>query len=105
MIYLYTEQKNEEAWIVKNDWYFNMYTGNQALTEQERKIIDEIDHAKVQNDMHIEMKYGVGTIRNLFSGCKTLLNVQSAGFIMAFLPLFHLIYIRKHEGRAMEGRK
>lgn len=75
MIYLYTEKKNSESWILQNDWYFNLYTGNQPLTEEEKKIVMEIDNAKVLDDMRIETKYGLGTIRNLSSGCKTYLNI------------------------------
>jgi hypothetical protein len=34
-----------------------------------------VDEAKRTSDKHIETKYGLGTIRNLSSGCKTLLNI------------------------------
>ena len=34
-----------------------------------------MDEAKLTPDKHIETKYGLGTIRNLSSGCKTLLNL------------------------------
>ncbi len=34
-----------------------------------------MDGAKLTQDKHIETKYGLGTIRNLSSGCKTLLNI------------------------------
>ena len=34
-----------------------------------------MDNAKLTSDKHIETKYGLGTIRNLSSGCKTLLNI------------------------------
>ena len=34
-----------------------------------------MDEAKLTPDKHIETKYGLGTIRNLSSGCKTLLNI------------------------------
>lgn len=76
MIYVYTEKKNCEDWIIQNDWYFNLYTGNEDFTEEEIKIIEKIDHAKILRDKHIETKYGLGTVRNLSSGCKTLLNVM-----------------------------
>lgn len=35
----------------------------------------QVDDAKLTPDKHIETKYGLGTIRNLSSGCKTLLNI------------------------------
>lgn len=39
-------------------------------------MIWQIDHAKLTEDKRIETKYGLGTIRNLSSGCKTMLNVM-----------------------------
>lgn len=39
-------------------------------------MIWQIDHAKLTEDKHIETRYGLGTIRNLSSGCKTMLNVM-----------------------------
>lgn len=32
LIYLYTEKQDSDEWILKNDLYFNLYTGNQPLT-------------------------------------------------------------------------
>lgn len=75
MIYLYTEKQDGENWILKNDWYFNLYSGNQPFTEKEKKAVEEIDSAKVLDDLRIETEYGLGTIRNLSSGCKTYLNI------------------------------
>lgn len=75
MIYVYTEKRDSEKWILKNDWYFNLYTSNEEFTEEEKEMIEKIDHAKITEDKHIETKYGLGTVRNLSSGCKTYLNV------------------------------
>lgn len=75
MIYLYTEKSETENWILKNDLYFNLYTGNQLFTEMDKQAIYQIDKAILTKDNHIETKYGVGTIRNLSTGCKTYLNV------------------------------
>lgn len=75
MIYLYTEKSDTENWILKNDLYFNLYTGNQLFTEMDKQAIYQIDKAILTKDNHIETKYGVGTIRNLSTGCKTYLNV------------------------------
>ena len=75
MIYIYTKKQELDDWILMNDWYFNLYTANQPLTEEDKKIIEQIDGAKVRNDMRIETEYGIGTIRNLSSGCKTYLNI------------------------------
>lgn len=75
LIYLYTEKREDSNWILKNDLYFNLYTGNQILTEEDKRVIALIDKARVTEDNHIETKYGLGTLRNLSSGCKTYLNV------------------------------
>ena len=45
------------------------------MTEEDRKLIHQADDAVLTPDKHIETKYGLGTIRNLSSGCKTLLNI------------------------------
>ncbi len=76
MIYVYTTKQDSENWILQNDWYFNLYTSNEDFSEEEKKIIEMIDHARLTEDKHIETKYGLGTLRNLSSGCKTLLNVM-----------------------------
>ena len=75
-MYLYTEKQENKDWILKNDLYFNLHTGNQPFTEQDKQAIFEIDKARVTQDNHIETKYGVGTVRNLSTGCKTYLNVM-----------------------------
>lgn len=75
MIYLDTEKKEAPDWILKNDWYFNLFTGNLPLTEEDKRIIALIDGASVREDNRIETKYGLGTIRNLSSGCKTYMNI------------------------------
>ncbi len=58
MIHIYT-QKSGENRILQNDLYFNLYTGNQPFTEEDKKIIQEIDHAKLTDDLHIETEYGL----------------------------------------------
>lgn len=75
MIDIYTEKKDSKDWIIQNDLYFNLNTGNEEMTENEKKLILQVDEAKLTSDKHIETKYGLGTIRNLSSGCKTLLNI------------------------------
>lgn len=75
MIDIYTEKKDSEDWILQNDMYFNLNTGNEEMSENEIKLIQQVDDAKLTPDKHIETKYGLGTIRNLSSGCKTLLNI------------------------------
>ena len=75
MIDIYTEKKESPNWILKNDLYFNLHTSNEEMTEEDRKLIHQADDAVLTPDKHIETKYGLGTIRNLSSGCKTLLNI------------------------------
>ena len=75
MIDIYTEKKESNDWILQNDLYFNLNTANEELSQNEIKLIQQVDEAKLTLDKHIETKYGLGTIRNLSSGCKTLLNI------------------------------
>ena len=46
------------------------------MTEEDINIIRQADNAILTPDKHIQTKYGLGTIRNLSSGCKTLLNIM-----------------------------
>lgn len=55
--------------------YFNLNTSNEEMLQNEINLIWQVDEAKLTRDKHIETKYGLGTIRNLSSGCKTLLNI------------------------------
>lgn len=75
MIDIYTEKKDSKDWILQNDLYFNLNTSNEEMSEKEINLIWQVDEAKLTSDKHIETKYGLGTIRNLSSGCKTLLNI------------------------------
>lgn len=80
MIYIYTSKENiqkraVENEIMENDWYFNLYTSNEEFSETDKNLIWQIDNAKLTQDKKIETRYGLGTVRNLSSGCKTLLNV------------------------------
>ena len=45
------------------------------MSQKEIDLIQQVDNAKLTPDKHIETKYGLGTVRNLSSGCKTLLNI------------------------------
>ena len=75
MIDVYTEKLNSNDWILQNDLYFNLNTSNEEMSQKEVDLIRQIDGAKLTPDKHIETKYGLGTIRNLSSGCKALLNI------------------------------
>ena len=75
MIDIYTDKKDSKDWILQNDLYFNLNTSNEEMSKYEINLIHQVDEAKLTPDKHIETKYGLGTIRNLSSGCKTLLNI------------------------------
>ena len=45
------------------------------MTERDINLIKQADNAVLTPDRHIQTRYGLGTIRNLSSGCKTLLNI------------------------------
>ena len=75
MIDIYTNKKESKDWILQNDLYFNLNTGNEEMSQNEINLIQQVDEARLTPDKHIETKYGLGTIRNLSSGCKTLLNI------------------------------
>ena len=63
MIDIYTEKKESKDWIIQNDLYFNLNTGNEEMTQNEKELIQQVDDAKLTSDKHIETKYGLGTIR------------------------------------------
>ena len=75
MINIYTQKKNTKDWILQNDLYFNLNTSNEDLSQNEIDLIWQVDEARVTRDKRIETKYGLGTILNLSSGCKTILNI------------------------------
>ena len=75
MIDIYTKKQDSPDWIILNDMYFNLYTSNEEISEYEAKLIHQVDKAKLTADKHIETRYGIGTIRNLSTSCKTLLNI------------------------------
>ena len=76
MIDIYTERKDSKDWIFYNDLYFNLNTGNEDMSQKEIDLIQQVDEAKLTPNKHIETKYVLGIIRNLSSGCKTLLNIK-----------------------------
>ena len=72
MVDIYTEKKESKDWILQNDLYFNLNTSNEEMSSNEINLIQQVDEAKLTPDKHIETKYGLGTIRNLSSGCKNI---------------------------------
>ena len=68
MINIYTEKKNSKDWILQNDLYFNLNTGNEEMSQNEINLIQQVDEAKLTPDKHIETKYGLGFI-NFYPDC------------------------------------
>ena len=91
MIDIYTEKKDSKDWIIKNDLFFNLNTSNEEMSDNEVALIKQVDDAKLTPDKHIETKYGLGTIRNLSSGCKTLLNIAHLLQIFRMMQLLDLM--------------
>jgi len=75
LVKIYTKEKTGLEIIQSNDLFFNLYTSNLRLGKEAKEAIMFIDEAKLTPLSHIETKYGIGTIRNLSSGCKTYLNI------------------------------
>ena len=66
MIDIYTNKIDSKDWILQNDLYFNLNTSNEEMSSNEINLIQQVDEAKLTPDKHIETKYGLGTIRNLW---------------------------------------
>ena len=75
MIKIYTNKKNSENYVIFNDSFFNLNTSNETMSDKEAAIIYQIDNAKLLSEKRIETKFGIGNIRNLSTGCKTVLNI------------------------------
>ncbi len=56
MIDIYTEKKESKDWILQNDLYFNLNTANEEMSENEIKLIQQVDEAKLTSDKHIKPK-------------------------------------------------
>lgn len=54
MIDIYTEKKDSKDWIIQNDLFFNLHTGNEEMSEKDKKMIKQIDGAILTSDKHIE---------------------------------------------------
>ena len=63
MIDIYTEKKESKDWIVQNDLYFNLNTANEELSQNEIKLIQQVDEAKLTLDKHIETKTHNGALK------------------------------------------
>ncbi len=50
MIDIYTEKKDLNNWILQNDLYFNLNTGNEEMSQKEIDLIRQVDEAKLTPD-------------------------------------------------------
>ena len=76
MIDIYTKKTDSKDWILQNDLYFNLNTGNEEMSQKEIDLIRQIDEAKLTPDKHIETKYGLGFI-NFYPDCIIELDVEN----------------------------
>ena len=53
MIDIYTEKKESKDWILQNDLYFNLNTGNEEMSENEIKLIHQVYYSKLTPYKHI----------------------------------------------------
>lgn len=51
MIDIYTEKKDSKDWIIQNDLFFNLHTGNEEMSEKDKKMIKQIDGAILTSDI------------------------------------------------------
>ena len=79
MIDIYTEKKKSEDWILQNDLYFNLNTGNEEMSQNEIDLIWQVDEAKLTPDKHIETKSGCKTLLNLLKHPDKVVNVEECG--------------------------
>mgnify|MGYP004595433885 FL=1 len=54
MINIYTNKRDSNDWIFRNDLYFNLNTGNEEMSQKEIDLIQQVDEAKLTPDKHIE---------------------------------------------------
>ena len=73
MIDIYTKKTDSKDWILQNDLYFNLNTGNEEMSQKEIDLIRQIDEAKLTPDKHIE------TLLNIVKHPDKVVNVEECG--------------------------
>ena len=51
MIDIYTDKKESKDWILQNDLYFNLNTGNEEMSQNEINLIQQVDEARVNTQL------------------------------------------------------
>lgn len=74
MLTVYTEATQKDV-IFHNDAFFNLHVNVQMITSEVLKYVWKIDQAKLTPTGKITTKYGIGTLHDLSTGCKTLINI------------------------------
>ena len=78
MIRLYSSDKyfSKEEMIVDNEAFFNNNISAKNLSEKSKDIMQNIDKAVLLDNKtgKIETPYGIASIKDLSTGCKTILN-------------------------------
>lgn len=59
-----------------NDEYFCGTYMNYSFTDLDKKIIKQIDSAVIIDDDKIQTPFGIASIEDLSTGCKTLININ-----------------------------
>ncbi|MDE7424244.1 MAG: DUF4869 domain-containing protein [Lachnospiraceae bacterium] len=77
MINIYTKKDSNISDKIQyfNDRLFNTEVFGSEFTDNEKQVIEQIDHAKVMDHMKIETDFGIGSILDLSTGCKTAINI------------------------------
>ena len=55
MIDIYTNKSDSKNWIIRNDLYFNLNTGNEEMSQKEIDLIWQVDEAKLTPDKRISI--------------------------------------------------
>ena len=80
MIRIYTDKKLcPQPLITLNDKYFNTHVNSAYLDENCKKMMIDIDSAEIldETEWRIKTRFGMGDIRNLSTGLKTLINTYN----------------------------
>lgn len=77
MIQIYTHMTEQIKNSVQlyNDSFFNVNIYGSSFSEEEKKYIELIDCAEVVDDEKIISRFGIGSVMDLSTGCKTFLNL------------------------------
>ena len=106
MIDIYTEKKESKDWILQNDLYFNLNTGNEEMSQNEINLIWQVDEAKLTPDKHPDKVVNVEECGpNVLNIIFTMDNIK---IYMSRPTLFDIpddVQIRFNESDIVTGRR